>query len=332
MREELKFEYGKLRDIIKEILNKRSDDPVYKDEVESITKLDLSEKKLESIGGLEYFINLVELDLFNNTITDLKPLKNLISLKKLDLFSNRIMDISPLVCLYNLKYLYIADNKIPTICGIENLLNLEELNLSNNPITDICPISGLLKLRRLDLQYCELLKNVYPISNLDKLSYLGIPNNSSLDLSILEQLPKLTELDIDYEGSGISNDIVKKLYNVSGLNRINYDNVFINGVVWATQPNLKRWWLEETHEYYGEIYSILTIYPMSKLYWEILYSPEDNDENIHSTIKDVNLYELFDFLKVLILGMSRCKLKTYLKDNPVISFDFESELFKGSSI
>jgi Leucine-rich repeat (LRR) protein len=114
-----------------------------------LENLDLSEKNIKSIQGLQYFENLEILEIYNNQITDITPLKNLINLKRIEIYNNQISDISPLKDLKKLIGLSIAGNKVTNIKDLENLTNMLWLNICFNQITDISALEGMINLRSL---------------------------------------------------------------------------------------------------------------------------------------------------------------------------------------
>ena len=77
------FNDENLKTCILDFLEKPYDSDIYVDDIIDIVELNLSEKNIESISGLEYFLSLESLSLYSNHITDLSPLRRLINLKKL---------------------------------------------------------------------------------------------------------------------------------------------------------------------------------------------------------------------------------------------------------
>ena len=92
--------------------------PIYPSDLESVTSLHLSSTPINSLEGLEYFINLEQLEAQWYGFSDLSPLANLSNLKEIHVHHNNISDISSLA----------------------GLTNLEKLQLSHNNISDISPL------------------------------------------------------------------------------------------------------------------------------------------------------------------------------------------------
>lgn len=86
-----------LKDSILKELNKTDDYVITRKDMESITSLNLANKKIYNIEGLQLCSNLKTIDLSNNRISKIVPLSNLKNIESVNLSNNRIDDIS---CLY----------------------------------------------------------------------------------------------------------------------------------------------------------------------------------------------------------------------------------------
>ena len=107
---------------------------------------------INSLSGLEQFINLQILDLSGNTITDLSVIGSLTSLQDLNI-NGTASDLNLLSTLTNLLVLDISSQAQPVdLFGIRSL-PLQELYVSNNQFVDIflADISGLNGLTVLDI-------------------------------------------------------------------------------------------------------------------------------------------------------------------------------------
>ena len=111
-------------------------------------------KDLSEVKGLENLENLSRLDLSYNKLSEIKILGNLKNLYYLNLNNNKITEIKGLNSLRKLRYLYLNHNKITEIKGLESFqireVQMTEydmvINLGNNPI----PISILYESGGLD--------------------------------------------------------------------------------------------------------------------------------------------------------------------------------------
>ncbi|MCW7999956.1 hypothetical protein CFK35_19020, partial [Clostridium sp. cpc1] len=175
---------------IRELIKNYSE-PIYKRQLSSITKLELSGKGIKDLQGLESMKDtLTYLDLSNNEISDISSLKGLINLNKLVLHKNKIGSIKP----------------------IEYLKSLKELDLSNNIIGDITALGGLSQLTRLDLSKNGVV-SIANLSGLENLQYLSLYENKiSEGEESLKKLYSLKELYL--KNSGVSNfDVTLAYYN-----------------------------------------------------------------------------------------------------------------------
>ncbi len=186
------FKDDKLEAAIREIIDK-PDGPLTKSDLLDLERLDLLEKDITSLAGLEQAENLWVLDLTNNRVDDLSSLENLLSLKTLYLHENDLVDIAKLSGLVNLEDLGLSGNEIEDISPLSNLVKLEVLDLAGNHITDIGPLANLGELQRLLL--CENdLSDISPVSNLTGLKWLFFACNRVSDIEALENLGSLERL------------------------------------------------------------------------------------------------------------------------------------------
>ena len=102
--------------------------------IATITSLDLYNKNISNIAGIEKFTSLTELDVGANQISDISMLAGLTNLSTLTLDSNKIADISALASLTSLSTLDLSNNNIGDISAISNIsirtLSLFEQRLS----------------------------------------------------------------------------------------------------------------------------------------------------------------------------------------------------------
>ena len=135
----------------REALSLADDEIITNDMLNSIKELDLSDKGLSNISGIEYFKELTMLSLRFNEISDISALGNLTNLQTLYLYNNSISSISALGNLTNLQTLYLSANEISDISALRSLTNLEQLDLDANEISDISALGNLSGLSWLDL-------------------------------------------------------------------------------------------------------------------------------------------------------------------------------------
>jgi len=137
--------YGFKEAIHEEMLGNLVDDDVYlhpRDLID-LQDINLSDRGLQELSGIEHCHNLTILDLSDNEIINIGPLSKLESLIVLDLSGNEIGNIFPLASLENLISLNLANNEISGIGDLEGLQKLIYLDLSNNHVADFSVLEKL---------------------------------------------------------------------------------------------------------------------------------------------------------------------------------------------
>ena len=132
----------------------------------TIAKIDLSNRGIKGLEGVQYLQNLVSLNLRDNAITSIAPLEKLHKLRKLNLRGNGIGDILPLA----------------------NLLKLESLNLRDNPIKDLSPIRNLSRIKDLNLSGINVAEQLDLLEKFPELIKLNLRNSSVSDITIVSEL------------------------------------------------------------------------------------------------------------------------------------------------
>ena len=160
-----------LRAAIAEALGKSPNAPITAEEMERLGRLDVENRDVRDLTGLQFATNLNELRLRENRITDISPIAGLINLRDLKLDYNLISDISPLRGLQNLIELDIVGNRVSNLSPLAGLINLKDLDLNDNNISDLSPIAGLINL-----------------------GFLAFPNNNVSDLSAIAGFVNLKTL------------------------------------------------------------------------------------------------------------------------------------------
>ena len=167
--------------------------------IESVTSLDVSEKSLSDLSGIEYFVNLISLDCKKNNLTSL-DVSNLTKLTALTCNDNQLtkLDVSSLT---NLSILFCQYNKLTTLDVSQNTalwnLNcsnnqLSELNVANNPKLQTLSCADN-RLKALDIEKNTSLSTLY--CNNNQLAELSVSENTALT-KLYCYANRMSELDV----------------------------------------------------------------------------------------------------------------------------------------
>lgn len=154
--------------------------------VESIEVLDLSNRNLTSIEGLEYFANLKELNLSGNLLTDVSSLAELENLTSLDLSFNQISNLE--LASEWLEKLNLEANRLVKIDFVQKLPHLKNLNLRANNVTDLTPVASVEKLKKLNIRGNQV-KSLEPLADMIYLNDLNARNNQINSVEPIVELP-----------------------------------------------------------------------------------------------------------------------------------------------
>ena len=207
-----------LRAVIAETLGKAADDTITAAEMATIERLELNEKDISDLTGLEFAINLNWLDISKNSISDLSPIAGLIKLSEFRFNWNPVSDLSPLKRLKNLTGLWFEENRqVSDISPLAGLINLKHLHFSTTLVSDLSALKGLKNLTSLEFNWVRIsdlsiltglvnlewfrtwgtgISDLSPFAGLTKLKFLAICGGKISDLKPLTVLTNLKELNI----------------------------------------------------------------------------------------------------------------------------------------
>ena len=137
-----------LRAAIEEALDKPPGAPITVEDMTRLTNLDLWNRDVSDLTGLEFAINLKVLSFTHTSISDISPLARLTGLTHLVINENLISDLSPLTGLTNLVRLDIYGNPFSDVSPLAGLINLERLELGDSNFRsklDVSKLTGLTK-------------------------------------------------------------------------------------------------------------------------------------------------------------------------------------------
>ena len=167
--------------------------------IENVTSLDVSEKSLSDLSGIEYFVNLTSLDCQKNQLTSL-DVSSLTNLSNLYCQNNQLTSLN-VSSLTNLSILYCQNNQLKTLDVSQNpaLWNLNcsnnrltELNVSNNPGLQTLSCANN-QLTTLDIEKNTLLSTLY--CNNNQLATLDVSKNTVLT-KLYCHANRMSELDV----------------------------------------------------------------------------------------------------------------------------------------
>ena len=155
--------------------------------------LDLTDRKLGDLAGVERLTGLRVLRLRGNAVADISPLAGLHGLRELDLSDNAVVDLWPLAGLSNLGNLDLSDNAVSDLSPLVGLERLSALALDDNAVADLSPLAQLPGLARLRLSRNRI-GDLSPLYGLTGLRELVLSGNAVVELWPLAQLSGLERL------------------------------------------------------------------------------------------------------------------------------------------
>ena len=204
---------------LREEINKPTGDLTSAD-FKDLKSLDVENKHITDLTGIELCNNLEEINLKYNKISDITPLAGLPNLRKLNLYYNKVKNIDILPKLKNLEELNISDNQISDITPLPALQKLTHLSISRTLDLDLTPISKLNRLTELNLNSDSIFRPP-SLSGLTDLKTLNLTGNDIYYLDFIDDLPSgLEELNLSY------NNIkdISKLGQLVGLKKLYLEN------------------------------------------------------------------------------------------------------------
>ena len=179
---------GNLRTAIAETLNILHNASITQDDMSRLTRLNVHNRGVQNLSGLEFATNLKVLYLDDNPmITELRPVSGLAQLEHLGMRALRAVDIIPLAQISSLRSLDVAECNLVDISPLSHLTKLTSLAAQINLIVDITPLANLTNLTHLTLNRNRIV-DVNALAGLTKLEFLEIHHNSIVDHSPLDAL------------------------------------------------------------------------------------------------------------------------------------------------
>ena len=257
-----------LRTGIAEELGKSPNAPITAEEMERLKKLDVPDRGIHDLTGLQFATNLEWLHLGDNQISDLSPIAGLINLEVLRFSRNNVSNLSPIAGLINLRYLAFHTNNVSDLSPIARLINVEVLRFSVNNISDLAPLVGLINLKHF-FSWGNPVSDLSPLTGLTKMEEIDICGADLADLTPLARLTGLKELYL--RSNGISD--ISPLTGLTGLTRLNLSGNDISDISpLAGLTNLT--WLNVGE---NDISEITSVAGLTNLQWLAVYDNEISD-------------------------------------------------------
>jgi len=173
---------------IREVLQRPTGD-IHRSDLALLRELDLTNRGIHVLSGLEHCERLWALGLRSNDVESVAPLAPLHALLRLDVGDNQIADLTPLSTLTNVEVLVVYRNLLVDLDPLRPLVKLRHLDASINAIESLDPLVPL-----------AALETVYLIRNAIRDVHALVENEGigTGDVVALDQNPLSTEaLEVD---------------------------------------------------------------------------------------------------------------------------------------
>lgn len=157
-----------------------------KNHLKSVLTLDLSNRNLTSLKGIEYFTNLQELNLSRNALVDSRPLEKLQSLVTLNIGFNQFELIE--FTHPHLEVLNIEENRLSSIEFVRSLESLVALDIRGNRVADLSPLENSNELHSLNIRDNHV-KSLDELHNKHQLMNLNARDNQLTSIEPIVDLP-----------------------------------------------------------------------------------------------------------------------------------------------
>jgi hypothetical protein len=181
-----------VKELVKTLTDVNEDEPYWED----MKQLDLHNRSLASLYGLEDFCNSVQvMDVSNNELSHLHGAPH--SIRKFNVRSNQLSSLTSWSHLMNLQYLDVSHNQLDSLDGLGALIHLRELRADDNCISSLSGLVELDGLLTLRLRRNNIGEIDFADYQLQRLSSLDLCGNQLTSLVRLDALHSLKELRLD---------------------------------------------------------------------------------------------------------------------------------------
>ena len=192
---EVNFPDQSLRAAIEVELNKPSGDAITAVEMSTIERLNLNDKDITDLTGLEFARNLNWLAINDNNISDFSPIGGLTRLTELRFHRNPVADLSPLMELTNLTGMWFDNTQVADLSPLAGLIKLKTVIFASPNISDLSPLSSLKNLTVL-WPRGHRISDLSPVAELISLEDFLMWGSPVSDLSPFAGLTKMRSIDI----------------------------------------------------------------------------------------------------------------------------------------
>lgn len=212
-------------------------------DTEQVDVLACPDRAIESLGGVENFINLTNLDLSNNNLRDTYPLETLSKLVQLNLGGNDLLQVTQVQTVVQnnpgLTHLYLNGitlndlNWLPAR-GPQGEFDFQELDFSNTklgPRSFLIPLESYINLRVIKASDNQL-ELTFAFDLLTKLNVLDLSNNKLIEIIPMQSLNQLTHLNLSGNSQLAKQEVVTVVQNNPGLTHLNLSGISLLDLNW----------------------------------------------------------------------------------------------------
>ncbi|XP_027750498.1 protein phosphatase 1 regulatory subunit 42 isoform X3 [Empidonax traillii] len=180
--------------IAKNVGHKSRNEEDFRQYLQKITHLNLSDKNIDTIGVLSFCKNLRVLYLYDNQISQIQNLDFASNITHLYLQNNCISSIENLSSLKKLEKLYLGGNYITVVEGLDKIGEIRELHIESQHL----PLGEKLLFDPVSLRSLAKSLSVLNISNnnIDELEELAVLENLSYLKAVDNQLQHMKDLKV----------------------------------------------------------------------------------------------------------------------------------------
>lgn len=235
-------------------------------------KLDCSNKAINDLSGIEYFMSIDTLDCSKNNLSSFPDISKIKSFQYIDISENKFTSLSYFYNQFSLMYFDCSKNNLTNADEIGKFKKLEYLNCFGNKLTSAPSLDSLLQLEFLWLSGNNI-SELPHLNHLSKLEVLNFQDNKITVMPKIDSLFALRILDCSNNNLGVIPDLstlknleelycyrasLSKIPDISNLVKLKL--LIINNNSLKSLPDLtKNIKIEKIHSHYNELDTILPI-------------------------------------------------------------------------